>query len=83
MNKMGSWVYGLMEENGNLELCEVYIVKFSKEWWLPNKKNTGFLNLNWKNIKKHNVELIKKDICEQLDAIVYNKKNKYKFKLKY
>ena len=71
---MSSWAYGLAEEDGDLYLCEVYMIG-------KKKKDFGFYNLNWKDINKENVDMIKKDICDQLDAVIKNKKRKYKFKI--
>lgn len=71
---MSSWAYGLVEDDEGLYLCEVYMLG-------KKPKDFGFYNLVWKDINKETVEMIKKDICDQLDVIVFDKKRKYKFKV--
>jgi hypothetical protein len=72
---MGSWAYGLVEEDGDLKLCEVYLLGESEE-------DIGFYNLNWKDINEESLEVIKKDVCDQLDAVVNGKVEKFKWVVK-
>jgi len=69
---MSGWAYGLVEEDGELRLMEVYDVKGS----------FGFAHVDWKDINKDNYEMIIEDVTQQLRSIFEDKKRKYKFKVK-